>query len=235
MTGLLASGENKLEVIIRSAVLETQKKLLGTISLGDFAAEESIYARKAPSQYGWDIMPRLVSAGLWRSVTLEVLPPVHIRDAHWMTARADAGAGTATVFCDWTVSLPVRYQDGAVKATVRLSKDGATVYEHTRDVTLHSFRQKINLENIEFWWPRGYGEPALYDAEVILTDARTGDVMDRDSRKIGIRTIQLDFTPTHSAGRPALRGRLSSRRFRGGRLTVMSRLPMTVLRTCPRA
>lgn len=39
------------------------------------------------------------------------------------------------------------------------------------------------------WWPHGYGQPVLYDAEVIFSDAQ-GKV-DCHNVKIGFRTVEL--------------------------------------------
>lgn len=79
-----AGEENTLEVYIRSSVIEGREQIPPTISF-NFAQVESVYTRRAPHTYGWDIMPRLVSAGLWRGVELEVLKPVRLRDVHWFT------------------------------------------------------------------------------------------------------------------------------------------------------
>lgn len=191
VTGLLASGENKLEVIIRSAVLETQKKLLGTISLGNFAAEESIYARKAPSQYGWDIMPRMVSAGLWRDVKLNILEPVRISNVHWMTASVDVKNKSAWMMADLQMVMPFEKYD-KVNAVFKLEKDGRVCFETTRPLLSHAMRTSFGLENAEFWWPKGFGDAALYDASVTIIDTDGKTVLASDSQKIGIRTIWLD-------------------------------------------
>ena len=95
-----------MDVIIRSSVLEAQKYFLGTLSIGNFSNEESAYARRAPSTYGWDIMPRLVSAGIWRDVTLKIENPVSIIDAHWMTFGVDVPARKANVYLYLQTRLP---------------------------------------------------------------------------------------------------------------------------------
>lgn len=197
---LPAGGINHVEVYIRSSVEEGRRSLPPVFS-NNWQRPECTSVRRAPHSYGWDIMPRLVSAGLWRGVELEVLPPVHIRDAHWMTSKVDVKAGTATVMLDWCISLPVKYQTDCVTVHVSLSRGGRTVYEWTRAVAMHSERVRFNLEDVDFWWPRGYGEPALYDAVFELLD-KEGKVIDRDCRKFGIRTVQLDRTPTHSVDKP---------------------------------
>ena len=115
--------ENLLEVYIRSSVIEGRRNVPPVISY-NFAQLESVYSRRAPHTYGWDIMPRLVSAGLWRDVTLEVKSPVHIVDTHWYTVDANVKERTASVYLDYTITLPVKYQDGAMTAEITISKDG---------------------------------------------------------------------------------------------------------------
>ena len=43
---------------------------------------EQLFIRKAPHMYGWDIMPRVVSAGIWRGVTLIVHNDYEIDEDH---------------------------------------------------------------------------------------------------------------------------------------------------------
>lgn len=189
---LMPNGENTLQVIIRSAVMEAQQYMLGTFSVGNFAAAESTYIRKAPHGYGWDIMPRLVSAGLWRDVSLEVIKETHLVNTHWMTSKIDLKARTAQVFVDLQLAIPFEKLDNTY-AVISLHRKGEEVYKEKVLVTSHAFRRIVNLENVDFWWPRGYGEPALYDATVKLVSA-SGDVFSESTNKLGVRTVQLDMT-----------------------------------------
>lgn len=192
--------ENLVEVYIRSSVVEGRKHILPIISY-NFAQVESVYSRRAPHTYGWDIMPRLVSAGLWRDVTLEVKPPVHIVDAHWYTYSVDTKNRKAAVYLDYTVTLPVKYQDKGMTAELSISKDGVDKVRRTQKITSHSARQMFWLDDVDFWWPRGYGDPTLYDAVVRILD-ENGKEVDIDRRRIGIRTVRLDMTPTNSKEAP---------------------------------
>ena len=174
---LAAPGrDNLLEVYIRSSVLEGRKNIPPTISL-NFAQPESVFARRAPHTYGWDIMPRLVSAGLWRSVSLEVKPSVHIVDAHWYTNAIDLEARTASVYLDYTITLPTRFQDGKMRAEVIISKDGRDKVRYTKKIYTHAIREKMSVEDVEFWWPRGYVDPALYEVtlRILGKDGREVD------------------------------------------------------------
>ena len=202
VSGAIASpgGDNLLEVYIRSSVLEGRKDIPPTISL-NFAQPESVFARRAPHTYGWDIMPRLVSAGLWRSVSLEVKPPVHIVDAHWYTNGIDLEARTASVYLDYTITLPARFQDGRMKAEVIISKDGKDKVRYSKIIYTHSIREKINVDDVEFWWPRGYGDPALYDVTLKILD-ENGKEVDSCHKRLGIRTVKLESTTTNTEDNP---------------------------------
>lgn len=193
VTNLLLKGsENTLQIIIRSAVMEAQKYLLGTFSVGNFAANESTYIRKAPHMYGWDIMPRLVSAGLWRDVELRVINNAHIVNTHWMTSKINLENKTAQLFVDVQMAIPFEKLD-KTNAKITLKREGKIVHEGNVLITSHAFRYIIDLNNVDFWWPRGYGEPALYDAEVKLV-SETGNVLSTSTCRIGVRTVQLDMT-----------------------------------------
>ena len=140
--------ENTLEVYIRSSVIEGRQYIPPTISI-NFAQVESVYARRAPHTYGWDIMPRLVSAGLWRSVELEVLKPVHLRDVHWFTTSVDVPNKQATVFLDYTISLPTSMQDGRITTEFSLSRNGKQVAMYRAKVTSHAARHILGLGDVE--------------------------------------------------------------------------------------
>ena len=196
VTGRLKKdGENTLQVIIRSAVIEAQKYTLGTFSIGNFAAPESVYIRKAPHMYGWDIMPRLVSAGLWRGVELRVLNNAHIVDAHWMTSKIDTENETAQLFVDVQLAVPFEMLDKTY-AKITLKRKDKVVHEGTVLITSHAFRYAIGLDQVDFWWPRGYGEPALYDAVVKLV-SEEGKLLSENFCRVGVRTVQLNRTDIH--------------------------------------
>ncbi len=200
ITNLLKNDENTLQVIIRSAVMEAQEHILGTFSIGNFPAEESVYIRKAPHTYGWDIMPRLVSAGLWRDVELRILNPVRLKDVNWMTVSIDTTSRSARIFTDVQVIMPFEKFD-RVKAKFTLRRKGKVVYQSAQTVNTPAFRHILELNNVDFWWPRGYGEAALYEAEVQLVDM-DGKELDSYHSRLGVRTIKLDWEEINLPDKP---------------------------------
>ena len=193
VTNEIKQGEsNLLQVIIRSSVIEGQNYFLGSFSIGNFPSEESTFIRKAPHAYGWDILPRLVSAGLWRDVELRVLEQARFKDVHYMVANLDTAQRNVRLYVDAQLKLPFEKFD-KVKAVYTLNRNGKEAYKGTTAVVSPAFRYVMELKNADLWWPRGYGEPALYEAKVELVD-EDGSVLATDTKRIGLRTVQLERT-----------------------------------------
>ena len=192
VTSLLRSGRNRLEVILRSAVLEAQQEMLGTFSMAGFASSESIGVRKAPHMYGWDILPRLVSAGLWREVELRVQDETEIRNVHYWVNGLDVPNRKAGLQADVQLRLPPQHL-GKARARLILSLRGREVARSEQVVNTPAFRQRMEVTDAELWWPRGLGRPTLYDAELQVVDS-AGLVLTSRRERIGLRQIRLERT-----------------------------------------
>ncbi|MEI6139667.1 MAG: sugar-binding domain-containing protein [Mariniphaga sp.] len=189
---LKTEGNNTIDVCIDPAVIQSQKYINGVISTRTFQSAENLYTRKAPHMYGWDIMPRLISAGLWRGVSLEVKKTTRIEQVYWMTNDVNVEQKKAQLILDWQISSDYPTIDG-LTMEVLLKKGDKSIYQNS--VPMYSFcaRQKISLENVEFWWPRGYGDAALYDATIRIINKQK-KVLDEKKQKVGIRTAELVYT-----------------------------------------
>ncbi|GAB2868657.1 glycoside hydrolase family 2 protein [Streptomyces deserti] len=153
-------------------------------------AEPYQYIRKMACSFGWDWGPTLVTAGIWRPVRLE----------HWSTARiarvrplvtVERGMGVVELAVDverTRVEAPL-----AVEATVGGVRARAGI-DGTRGVV------RIEVPDAELWWPRGYGEQPLYDAELRLLHG-DGEALDVWRRRIGFRSVELDTSAdAHGSG-----------------------------------
>jgi beta-mannosidase len=150
--------------------------------------------------YGWDIMPRLVSAGLWREVRLDIKKPTRLEQVYWMTNVVDVPQKKAQIVLDWQISTDYLTIDG-LTAEVSLSRGSKIFYENSYPLFSHTSRRTISLENVDFWWPRGYGDPVLYDAIVRIVDDKK-NVLDEKKQKIGIRTSELIYTDITTIEKP---------------------------------
>ncbi|MFF3379141.1 glycoside hydrolase family 2 protein [Streptomyces sp. NPDC002680] len=157
-------------------------------------AEPYQYIRKMACSFGWDWGPTLVTAGIWRPVRLE----------HWSTARIARVRPEVTVDEHGVgqVKLAVDVERTRVEAGLTLEAGvsrGSSEFRVRGTVDGTSGVVRLDVPDVELWWPRGYGEQPLYEVELTL---RHGDVqLDGWRRRVGFRTVGLDTSAdAHGAG-----------------------------------
>jgi len=197
---LHAGGVNELAVRIDSPILAARQR---PCEPGEFTNNlnwESLAIRKAPHMYGWDILPRLVSAGLWRGVHLEVLPPTRWRSVYWATLKSDASRRTATVLLDWDFITDRRQVDDLrIRITLR---QGTTIRHQDEQAVLGTHgRAAFEVRDVDLWWPRGLGAPALCEATCELLDS-AGSVLALRRDQIGLRAVELRRTEVTTETEP---------------------------------
>ncbi|QYM78312.1 glycoside hydrolase family 2 protein [Horticoccus luteus] len=152
--------------------------------------------RKQQCQFGWDWGPRFVSAGVWRSLRIESwsaarLTDVRVTQAHGADGvrvrvapeHATAAKGKTEVTYYVTMDLEGKEVASAAKVTgAPGSADEAT--DTDAGLALH-------VKEPQLWWPNDHGAQPLYRVTVELRDA-DGAVLDRWTRRIGLRTIELE-------------------------------------------
>ena len=201
ITGLLKKeGPNTIFVRINPAVTEGRKYLNGVVGTRSDFSPESVNIRKAPHMFGWDIMPRLVSAGLWREVRLDIVKPTRVKEIYWMTNSVDVNQRKADLILDWEIATDYPTID-SLTLEVSLRRNSVVVYSKSFPLIYYSGRVRIGLENADFWWPRGYGEPALYEGSVRIIDEKN-NILDERSQPVGIRTAELIHSEITSREQP---------------------------------
>ncbi len=197
----LVREKNQLYICIHSTVLEARKYIRNNFGVRYDALAENVNIRKAPHMFGWDIMPRLVSAGIWRDVNLEIIPPTHWESVYWVTKNVDVENRSASMYVDWEFATE-RLDIDDLRLEISLERQGKVAFEKTIKVYTTISRERIEgLQEIDFWWPRGFGGAALYDASVKLLDSN-GMVLCENLQQIGIRTVELDRTEVNTPENP---------------------------------
>ena len=185
--GALIPGErNVLSVHIRSAMNAMRDADLPVGAGGGEHCDEISALRMPPHCFGWDIMPRLLSAGLWRGVELNALPESRITQAYYATISADEHKARLAIKCRFVTDDPM-LEDLTVRVR-GVCGDSAFSWEQPARYT--SLDGTIELENPRLWWPRGYGEQALYTVTMEL--CKGGEVLDARTERIGIRRIDIE-------------------------------------------
>src|SRR5581483_7530893 len=83
-------AENELLVHLRPAVVEAKRYPKDPNTWTQPWDRDGLHIRKAPHMYGWDIMPRAVSAGIWRPAELRYLGPERLESVFLMTDQVSA-------------------------------------------------------------------------------------------------------------------------------------------------
>lgn len=186
---------NTITVSIRSAMKEARKKPLPVAQQGTGNCNEIPVLRMPPHSFGWDIMPRLLSAGLWRDVEIAYQGPERFRDVYMYTRSADADRAHLALCYTFESDreiLPIY--------TVRVEgRCGDSVFSACAETHFVSNSLQISVQNPQLWWPRGYGDAPLYDVSVTLM--RDGEACDVRRFRFGIRTATVDACFEKDKGR----------------------------------
>ena len=186
----LIDGENDLVVHILPATIAVREHAVPASSNALKYNYESLYIRKAASMYGWDIMPRIVSGGIWKPVSLIQKKPDRIDDVFLFARHANANTADLSVFYNLTID-----KDFLHDFTIRVKGVcGDSEFCGEREILHTSQRIDIHMDKPKLWWPKNAGEPNLYDVTIELLCC--GMVVDTYTMRTGIRTVRLARTST---------------------------------------
>ena len=185
---LLRGKTNHIAVQIKPSVVHAMQYSYDAGNLSWEFREEGGFIRKAPHMWGWDIMPRVVTAGIWRSVWLEPIPENAIDQAYFWTDSIDEKGAV----------LGFRYQfhtTASIEKGLHLlihGKCGDHEFHHKHPVEFIAGGCRIPVPGARLWFPRGYGEPNLYQVTLQLLQGEK--VLAERKEKIGIRKLELKRT-----------------------------------------
>ena len=181
----LRDGKNELEVNFSSGARigrERRSEYLTEHHIAETVRhfDDRAFVRKAQYMFGWDWGPRLVSAGIWRPVTLveytSRITDVQIRQEH--------------------------LGDGSVRLAIvsQIEGPGEVVhYLEDADEPLHD-GEVTRIARPKLWWPAGFGEQHRYTVTSVLVDSTAGVAQgrreaDRRVTRFGLRRAQLLRVP----------------------------------------
>ena len=151
---------------------------------------DSLYARRPPHSYGWDIMPRAVSKGIWRDVYVLYLPKERIETVWLDTQWIDRDKAKAGLRLSYDCLLEPGPKDAYEIEIV--GKHGDSEFKLRRRALYRAGAMGFAVEDAHLWWPRDRGDQALYDCRVNLY--KNGEEIDHVTFTHGIRTVELDRT-----------------------------------------
>ncbi|EEB89673.1 hypothetical protein MPER_12203 [Moniliophthora perniciosa FA553] len=139
-----------------------------------------LHVRKAQYNYGWDWV--LMTAGPWKPINLQVY--------HNRIAEVDvANKGSPKPGSHMSVEL--KFQENASgTASVTLKSPGGSVVASDSHISTGGGPCLVSFflapDEVELWYPVGYGKQPLYTVEVDISDTN-GTVLDKRTEKIAFR------------------------------------------------
>jgi len=185
--GLRTTG-NELVVHLRPVAEEAKKFTYPPGAVAQPNSYESLRVRKAPHVFGWDIMPRAVSTGIWRPVRLRFQPSPRLETVWLETVAADDREAKLTLH--FRAHLPPGDPSG--HSITLAGVCGDSHFGAWSPLMFEAGRITFAVSNPRRWWPRDRGEQALYDVRVSL--CQDGRERDRIEFRHGIRTVALRRT-----------------------------------------
>jgi beta-mannosidase len=185
---LLPGQVNTLAVRIDSALNEARRYTYEAASMSWEQREEGLYIRKAPHVWGWDIMPRAVSAGIWRPVWLEAVRDDAIEQLYlWTKEITPQGAVLGVRFqfrtaCENLDGLSLRFRGVCDEHT----------FEMEWPVEFVAGGCNLWVPDARLWWPKGYGDANLYAVTVQLQNG--DEILAERQERIGIRKLAVERT-----------------------------------------
>ncbi|MCX7848181.1 MAG: hypothetical protein N2595_09170 [bacterium] len=193
VTDVLKPNSNSLKVLIRSPLLYARRFTYPAGRISRPHRQPEAYLRKARHSWGWDNAPRLLSAGLWRPVYLRFLPPIRFSHVYFFTHRVTPH--TVSFGARWWIVTPDSNLS-SYHGLLRLSDADGILHEQSFDVDFITGRVFCTLpaHRVKLWWPRGYGDPHLYDLTLVLFKDQHAVAEWRD--RVGIRELHFLYSDT---------------------------------------
>jgi len=200
VTDLIRPGQkNAIAVLIEKntniGVIKEQTAVSTDKNGGILGADNPTYH----ASIGWDWIPTIRgrNIGIWNDVFLNVTGAVTIEDPFVTTDLALPDTTAADINIEVTLqnhkaepvsgTLTGKYGDVKFEEEVTLEPSASKV------VKLNPSTQPLlHIQNPKLWWPKGYGQPNLYNVELVF---KTADgISDKKDIKSGIREMAFDET-----------------------------------------
>ncbi len=191
--GGLKRGKNSIVVHFIPACIEARKYRLPAASNTLFYNYQALYLRKPMHMFGWDIMPRFVSCGIYKRAYIASCRRDCIDELFVYTLAADAEAKRAKIriyfALDVTSDFPRDY-----RFTIDGKCGDSAFHDECCPRSTEYNRLAFWIENCRLWWPKNQGTQDLYDVEARLWRGET--LCDTYKMKLGIRTVELSHSDT---------------------------------------
>jgi beta-mannosidase len=152
---LATAGEHRLAVVL-DPIPPSQPQVGRT---------ELVRVHRPRMNEGWDFCPRFPHQGIWRPARL-VVSDAHVHDVGVRTTLDRLGHGRVELAATVTATggPDVRFEFRLVDA------GGRPVAAQRGSTSGSELVAELDVAAPELWWPRGYGRPVTYTAQLFVAD-----------------------------------------------------------------
>ncbi len=186
----LYEGENEIFVHIYPPALKIRDQEGEMLYQASWYHYDSLCIRKSCFMWGWDIFPRILSGGIWRSCFIRQVKEFAITQCYLMTDQLaeDYSSADLKLWFDTRIGR----LDTRELSILLEGKCGESTFVSRQRIWSKMGKLSINLKEPLLWWPAGSGQQNLYQVRVRLL--RGEEVLDEKHFKFGIRTVELKKT-----------------------------------------
>lgn len=148
-----------------------------------------VLTRKAGFHYGWDWGPRLVTAGIWKPIELDMWDKARITHMRVEQKRlADKVAELKAIvevesLVDATATLDFQYNNKEVGSTVSITSETVNLKKGMNTLEIEG-----DISDPRLWWTHDLGEQFLYN---LVTEITVDNRKIKAEKRIGLRTIEV--------------------------------------------
>ena len=191
LSGAARAGDNELVVhLLPPRLPVAAAELVPLWAVREPLRQDSVWVRKPAHAYGWDIMPRVLSAGIWRPVELVTHAPVEVARLYPATVLVHDDMAEVHFYYELRGELPA----GAEHQLVVSGHCGSSSFRFEAKVAGPVGVVRGEVGSPQLWWPRGYGRPDLYELTTELQ--RDGQTVASRQDRTGLRSVELVRRPS---------------------------------------
>ena len=180
----LKKGKNFIVVRLDSPIKRASENEYYDYMLSLPQSFPGLTVRQAPHMYGWDIMPRAITAGLWKDVIIKLLPKT--RFENYYLAPFSPDDKNVWLWFDYRVKIsPEDYKRYYILIE---GCCGESKFAFTERIDFFTNTARFPVDKVKLWYPIGYGEQPLYNVRIILTDGKKN--IDEKVFKFGIKLLK---------------------------------------------
>ncbi|MBQ0105728.1 MAG: hypothetical protein KBT47_06815 [Armatimonadetes bacterium] len=185
----LIKGENEILIKFSPTYFEAMKYDYPLHTYPQPTTGESLFIRKAGSCFGWDIMPRANSCGIWRDVYLREIKPERINYVFVATHHIDSHSAELRLYLNSVIGWT--YGEDRYEFEFEAQCGDSRIY-YRKWLHFGKGHFLVTVDNPKLWWPKGSGDPNIYKAKARIY--KNGAVIDETDFHFGIRTVELNRT-----------------------------------------